>query len=74
MDKNINVRVVGFPKTSYDRKWLNTLKDKELSETALAESDSLIFEDLREFQENLHCDKYGEIVDTHWFYFLTDLA
>lgn len=72
MDKNLNVRVMGFPKNSYDRKWLNTLSDRELSETALADGDTLIFEDLKEFQENLHCDNYGDIVNEHWFYFLTD--
>lgn len=37
MDKNINVMVVGLPIEQYDRKWLDTLSDRELSETALAE-------------------------------------
>jgi len=71
MDNNINVRVVGLPIEQYDRVWLDTLSDRELSETALAEGDSEIYS-LAEFQEALNNDK----VDTEnkWFYFLTDLV
>ena len=50
MDKNINVRVVGLPIEQYDKEWLNTLSDMELSETALAEGDSEIYLSLAEFQ------------------------
>lgn len=72
MDKNINVRVVGLPIEQYDKEWLNSLSDMELSETALAEGDSEIYLSLAEFQEALNNNK----VDTEnkWFYFLTDLA
>lgn len=72
MDKNINVRVVGLPIEQYDREWLNTLSDRELSDTALAEGDSEIYSSLAEFQEALNNDN----VDTEnkWFYFLTDLV
>jgi len=71
MDKQLNVRVIGLPSEQYDRKWLDTLSDRELSETALAEGDSEIYS-LAEFQEALNNDN----VDTEnkWFYFLTDLA
>ena len=72
MDKNINVRVMGFPKENYDKEWLDTLNDRERSDAALAEGDSEIYLSLSEFQEALNNNK----VDTEnkWFYFLTDLA
>lgn len=69
MDKKSNVRVVGFPKETYDKEWLDTLTDEQLSETACAEGNSDIFT-LKEFQENLNND----YIDTEnkWWYFLTD--
>lgn len=72
MDKKLNVRVVALPIDEYDRAWLNTLSDEELSDTALAEGNSDIYESLLEFQEALNNDE----VDTEnkWIYFLTDLA
>lgn len=72
MDNNLNVRVVALPAITYDRQWLNTLNDRELSDTALADGDSDIYESLLEFQEALNNDE----VDTEnkWIYFLTDLA
>lgn len=72
MDKHLNVRVVGLPVEQYDKEWLNTLSDRELSDTALAEGDSEIYLSLAEFQEALNNDN----VDTEnkWFYFLTDKA
>ena len=72
MDKNLNVRVVALPTINYDRQWLNTLSDRELSDTALADGDSDIYGSLLEFQEALNNDE----VDTEnkWIYFLTDLA
>ena len=69
MDKSINVRVMGFPKE-------NKLSDRELSDWALADGDTAIFEDLKEFQEILN-DKTSfskEQVNSNWWYFLTDLA
>ena len=73
MDKNVNVRVVAFPKTQYDKEWLDSLKDEELSETALADADSLIWPDLQEFQDDLHLKGAGRnIIDLNWVYFLTD--
>ena len=70
MDKNSNVRVVGFPCDSYDRKWLDSINDRERSEAACADGNTFIFEDLREFQEYLNND----MVDTenNWIYFLND--
>ena len=76
MDKSINVRVMGFPKENYDKGTLDKLSDRELSEWALADGDTAIFEDLKEFQEILN-DKTGfskEQVKNNWWYFLTDLA
>ena len=72
MDKHLNVRVVGLPIEQYDKEWLDTLSDRELSDTALAEGDSEIYLSLAEFQKALNNDN----VDTEnkWFYFLTDLA
>ena len=32
MTRKTNVRVVAFPKTQYDKEWLDTLKDAELRE------------------------------------------
>ena len=72
MDKKLNVRVVALPIDQYDRDYLSSLSDRELSEVALAEGDSDIYESLLEFQERLNNDE----VDTEnkWIYFLTDLA
>jgi hypothetical protein len=73
MDKNVNVRVVAFPKTQYDKEWLDTLKDEELSETALADGDTQIWGNLSEFQDSLHRNGAGRnIIDLNWVYFLTD--
>jgi hypothetical protein len=74
MDINSSVRVVGFPKESYDKEWLDTLNDRQRSDTALADGDTAIFEDLRVFQEILN-DKTGffkEQVKNNWWYFLND--
>lgn len=83
MDKNLNVRVVCFPASEYDKEYLDTLKDEKLSESACAEGDSLIFGSLKEFQDfingssNLESDvneTYIDVVGDYWIYFLTDLA
>lgn len=72
MDKPSNVRVVGFPKYAYDKEWLDTLKDRELSDTALADGDTAIFEDLREFQETVLNSEVSVKLVTNWWYFLHD--
>ena len=72
MDKNLDIRVVALPIDDYDRAWLDTKSDRELSDIALADEDSDIYLSLLEFQEALNNDN----VDTEnkWIYFLTDLA
>ena len=73
MDKKSAVRVVAFPKTQYDKEWLDTLNDTQLSETACAEGDSLIWDTLDSFQEDLHLQGSGRnIIDLNWVYFLND--
>ncbi len=72
MDKNSNVRVVGLPANQYDKAWLDTLKDEELSETACADGFSLIYGDLKEFQEALNGTSGVDIVGDYWIYFLND--
>ena len=73
MDKNVNVRVIAFPKTQYDKEWLDTLKDEELSEAACADGDTQIWGSLTEFQDILHLKGAGRnIIDLNWVYFLTD--
>ena len=75
MDKNIKVRVMGFPKENYDKETLDKLTDKELSEWALADGDTQIWGTLNEFQSDLHLKGAGRnIIDLNWIYFLTDLA
>ena len=75
MDKNINVRVMGFPKENYDKETLDKLTDRELSEWALADGDTQIWGSLNEFQSDLHLEGAGRnIIDLNWIYFLTDLA
>ena len=73
MDKNINVRVVGFPKGNYDKKWLDTLNDRERSDAALADGDAFIYVDLREFQDEVLNKHTLDLIMCYW-YFLTDLA
>ena len=72
MDKNSNVRVVGFPKEQYDKKWLDTLNDRERSEAACADGDTAIFEDLREFQDVVLNSPIKEQLISNWWYFLND--
>jgi hypothetical protein len=75
MDKNIDVRVVAFPKTTYDKKWLDSITDRERSETALADGNTQIWTNLNEFQNDLHLEGAGRnIIDLNWIYFLTDLV
>lgn len=75
MDKSINVRVMGFPKENYDKETLDKLSDRELSEWALADGDSLIWDNLDSFQEDIHLTGAGRnVIDLNWIYFLTDLA
>lgn len=69
MDKNSNVRVVGFPKENYDKVWLDTLNDRQRSETALADGETTIFEDLRDFQYLLNSSLSKS---SYWWYFLND--
>ena len=73
MDKNSNVRVVGFPKSSYYKDVLDSLSDREKSEWACADGDTAIFEDLREFQDVvLNCIGSNEQLISNWWYFLND--
>lgn len=73
MDKKSNVRVVGFPKETYDKEWLDTLNDRQRSETALADGDSMIWDSLKAFQEDIHLQGAGRnIIDLNWIYFLND--
>ena len=73
MDKKNNVRVVGFPKETYDKEWLDTLNDRQRSETALADGDSLIWDNLDSFQEDIHLTGAGRnVIDLNWIYFLND--
>ena len=72
MDKKSNVRVVGFPKETYDKEWLDTLNDRQRSETALADGDTAIFEDLREFQDVVLNVTANEQLISNWWYFLND--
>ena len=71
MTRKSNVRVVGFPNRNYDKKWLDTLNDKELSETALADGDTAIYEDLRDFQDTVLNPHSIELM-FHYWYFLND--
>jgi len=72
MDKNSSVRVVGFPKGNYDKKWLDFINDRERSDTALADGDTAIFEDLREFQDVVLNSTTKEQLISNWWYFLND--
>ena len=72
MDKNSSVRVVGFPKENYDKEWLDTLNDRERSDAALADGDTAIFEDLREFQDTVLNSPIKEQLIGNWWYFLND--
>jgi hypothetical protein len=72
MDKNINVRVMGFPKENYDKETLDKLSDRELSDWALADGDTFIYVDLREFQNEVNNTSID--VNNYWIYFLIDLA
>jgi hypothetical protein len=76
MDKNSNVRVVGFPiEPFYSKEWLDSLTDRERSEAACADGDTYIYEDLREFQEeilNMKNPNAMELFTSNYWYFLND--
>lgn len=76
MDKNSNVRVVGFPiEPFYSKEWLDSLTDRERSEAACADGDTYIYEDLREFQEeilNMKNPNAMELLTSNYWYFLND--
>ena len=63
---------ITFPAFQYDREYLDTLNDRELSDCALAEGDSNIYVSLLEFQEALNNDEVD--TENNLIYFLTDLA
>lgn len=73
MDNKSAVRVVGFPKANYTKKWLDTLNDAEKSDTALADGNAEIFVDLEEFQDViLNSEINAERITSNWWYFLND--
>ena len=76
MDKNSNVRVVGFPiEPFYSKEWLDSLNDSQRSEAACADGDTYIYEDLREFQEeilNMKNPNAMELLTSNYWYFLND--
>ena len=76
MDKNSNVRVVGFPiEPFYTKEWLDSLTDSQRSEAACADGDTYIYEDLREFQEeilNMKNPNAMELLTSNYWYFLND--
>ena len=76
MDKNSNVRVVGFPiEPFYSKEWLDSLNDSQRSEAACADGDTYIYEDLREFQEeilNMKNPNAMELLTGNYWYFLND--
>jgi predicted transcriptional regulator len=76
MDKKLNVRVIGVPKdSSYDKKWMDSISDKEMSELALSDGDTAIFESMEEFSEVvLNNPLAKEQLLSNWWYFLTDRA
>ncbi len=75
MDKHLNVSVMGFPKENYDKELLNKLSDSELSDWALADGGTAIFENMEEFSETvLNNPSAKEQLLSNWWYFLTDMA
>lgn len=76
MDKHLNVRVIGVPKdSSYNKEWLDSISDKEMSDLALCDADTAIFESMEEFSKAvLNNPKAKEQILNNWWYLLTDLA
>lgn len=72
MDKKSDVRVVGFPKANYTKKWLDTLNDEERSDAACSDGDAEIFVDLQEFQDVILNAENTERIINNWWYFLHD--
>ena len=62
--------IVGFPKENYTKEWLETLNDKQKYETALADENTIILEDLQDFQDDLLNSPIVECLTSHWWYFL----
>jgi hypothetical protein len=76
MDKPSNVRVVGFPiEPFYSKEWLDSLTDRERSEAACADGDTYIYQDLKEFQDdilNMRNPNAMELFTGNYWYFLNN--
>ena len=64
-----DIRVVSFPISQYDRDYLETLTEEELSSHACAEGESNIWT-LKEFQDDLNNDNVD--TENNWIFFLTN--
>lgn len=69
-----NVRVIAFLRSIYDKEWLDSKTQKEISEIALADANSRIWGSLQEYADEINnpenCN-YGAVVSSkYWVYFI----
>lgn len=70
MEKNNNVRVLGFPKKTYALTTLERVNDKKKSEIALADGDTYIYQ-IDEFQTLINensVESAKALMDYYWFF------
>ena len=53
-------------------KTLDSINDREKSETALADGETIILEDLEDFQDNVLNSPIKDCLISHWWFFLND--
>lgn len=61
--------IVGFSKADYTKEDLDKLNDKEKYEWALSDIDTIILEDIKDFQDDV---LNSECSSSHYWYFLND--
>lgn len=64
--------IVGFSKADYTKEDLDKLNDKERYEWALSDIDTIILEDIKDFQDNVLNSECLNCSSSHYWYFLND--
>lgn len=69
-----NVRVIALLRSNYDKDFLDSQSQKEISEIALADCDSIIYGSLQEFMGEINnpqdCWVGANIIANYWIYFV----
>lgn len=69
-----NVRVIAFLRSNYDKEWLDSKTQKEISEIALEDANSRMWGSLQEYADEINnpedCNFGAVISSNYWVYFI----